>query len=141
MSDEKYGARGGGSYQFFEGGKIYNTGKSSVMIKNAFASRWDILNNEWGWLGYPTSDTVCNTKNTSCYQFFENGNAMYLSEKTGLHTIGGGIYKEWDKTGKEWGRLGYPTSDELYNQEGAYQTFEGGKIVWPSKTPSYIIYY
>ncbi len=140
-SDELYGNKGGGAYQTFQGGRIYYTSKGeSFIVQNAIYDKWNQLNAEWGSLGYPKTDTVCGIRDNGCYQIFQDGATIYQSSATGAHTLSGGIRAKWTSAGSEWGRLGYPTSDELYNADGAYQTFTGGTIYWPFSAASSIVY-
>ena len=109
--------------QNFEHGSLYLTknGNHIVMTKMQYES--------YGHLGNPKTDTTCGTKNSGCYQQFDKGH-IYQSSSTGSYTVFGGIYAKWETTGKEWGSLGYPTSNEHNENGNVVQHFEKGKITW-----------
>ncbi len=140
LSDETYGAKNNSSYQTFQGGTIYWTSRGGIVIFNQIADRWRELGSEWGMLDYPISDTICGTKNNGCYQLFNNTRTIYWSPATGAKTVWGGIYNAWSKVGKEWGRLGYPLTNEIYVDGGSYQDFEGGTIHWNSAQGTTVTY-
>jgi hypothetical protein len=142
ISDEQYGNKGSGAaYQLFQNGRVYWTGSASYEILNPIIDRWNQSNAEWGTLGYPVTSTICGIANGGCYQIFQNNVEIYWSQVTGSHTIAGGIRAKWGSTGSEWGPLGLPTSDELYEANGAYQTFEHGAIHYPyNGTPASVVY-
>jgi uncharacterized protein with LGFP repeats len=129
-SDEQYGNNGGGAFQLFQGGRIYYlaSGQSFIVLTNIY-NRWNQSGADWGSIGNPTSDTICGTKDGGCYQIFQNA-TIYWSTATGAHAIGGGIRAMWGSTGSEWGRLGYPTSEEQYSNNTAFQNFQGGTVTW-----------
>jgi uncharacterized protein with LGFP repeats len=139
-TNELYGLKDNASYQEFEGGSIYWTKNGGRIVLNSIYTRWNELGKENGKLGYPTNDTVCGTKNNGCYQTFSNGNTIYWSSSTGAKTVWGAIYSAWDKNQKEWGKLGYPISNEYYEGNVARQDFQGGSIQWSTTNGAQIIY-
>ena len=76
-------------------------------------------------------DQVCGLVRGGCYQAMQGANgSIYYSPKAGVHILFGGIKAKWMQLGYEWGRLGYPTSDEYMVSGGVRQDFEGGSITW-----------
>lgn len=124
--------------QTFENGIIYQKGSTSRIILNSIKTRWDELNGVNGKLGFPDSDTQCGTKNNGCYQMFNSGNTIFWSQATGAKTVWGAIYSKWNELGKEWGSLGYPTSNEYYVGGTAKQDFQGGTINWSSTRGAWV---
>ncbi|UTX51390.1 hypothetical protein KI440_00270 [Candidatus Saccharibacteria bacterium TM7i] len=114
VSDETYFT--GGAKQEFQGGIVFWLGSDSTI-----SVIYDVVN--------PTMNMVCGIRDNGCYQHFSNG-SIYWSQKSGAQRIGGGIKSYWDGQGSEWGKLGYPTSGELYHNGGARQTFQGGVVYW-----------
>lgn len=83
-----------------------------------------------GWLGAPEHPKHCGLVRSGCYQTFNNG-FLFQSPASGTHFIKNEIRGFWGRTGYEWGRYGYPTSDPLPINGSATdytQTFEGGII-------------
>jgi uncharacterized protein with LGFP repeats/GH25 family lysozyme M1 (1,4-beta-N-acetylmuramidase) len=87
-------------------------------------------------LGAPTSSTFCGIKDNGCYQTFRGGE-IFWSPATGATTSrAGAIRSLYRLTGAENGVMGFPTSGEQCGLKdgGCYQMFEGGAIMWSSKT-------
>lgn len=81
------------------------------------------------WVGEPVMDTLCGIKDGGCFQKFTK-TYLYYSPRSGSHMVFGGIYEKWDSLGKEWGSLGYPTSEEYTENGATIQQFQGGRIVY-----------
>ncbi|MDB5183464.1 MAG: hypothetical protein JWO07_145 [Candidatus Saccharibacteria bacterium] len=140
-SDEIYGGAGGSSHQNFEGGTIYWTSAGGRAVLSSINTRWQEIGAETGKLGFPTGDTMCGTKDGGCYQLFPNTNTIYWSQATGAKTVWGGIYAAWNSAGKEWGRLGYPTTNEYAASNGdTEQDFQGGSIFWNTTSGVRVVY-
>ena len=94
--------------------------------------KWLELGGKNGYLaGTPKTDEICGLSQNGCYQVFANS-YFYYTPETGAHEISGGIYTKWFKQGTEWGPLGYPTSEELRDENGTiYQQFQNGRIYAP----------
>ncbi len=125
-SDEMYFP--GGAKQNFEGGTVYwlgNNGKVLDINNEAVKNRYEQNQN----LGTSPMSTYCGIRDGGCYQHFSNG-SIYWSSTSGAQRIGGGIKSQWDKQGSEWGRLGYPTTGEIYTTSETKQEFQGGTIYW-----------
>lgn len=111
--------------QKFQNGEIRYTPNSTDAILNHFAS---LPTNQ---IGKPVGDSICKLKDGGCYHNFTEGVA-YWSQKTGTQPIRGGMLKKWQTTGKEWGKLGYPITDEYTENGQPTQRFQGGKITYTS---------
>jgi uncharacterized protein with LGFP repeats len=72
------------------------------------------------------------------------GWSVYWSSATGAHEVHGGILTAWSQFNREWGFLGYPTTDELGTPDGAgrYNDFAGagGSIYWTAATDAHEIH-
>ena len=85
--------------------------------------------------GSPTMNENCTLKDGWCYQVFERG-TVYWSPQSGAHNIHGGIRDKWASIGYEWGKLGFPISNEMggLKNDGVYQEFENGVIYYTDTT-------
>lgn len=110
--------------QNFEYGSIHYTNRG-----DSFYTLTKMNYNSFTYLGSPKQDTQCGIRNNGCYQIFEKG-YLYQSPATGSHAVMGAIYNKWTAAGREWGSLGYPTSEEYYSGNAMVQNFEFGKIQW-----------
>jgi uncharacterized protein with LGFP repeats len=89
---------------------------------------WGTQGYENGWMGYPTSPTVCGIKDNGCWQTFQTGAILY-SPATGAKPMRPAIHAAWGTQGYENGWLGYPTSDSVAATGGSYtQSFQSGTI-------------
>ncbi len=130
----------GGVYQTFQGGKIYwSIGAGAIKFSNELFDKWTAYGGESGFFGKPTTDSLCGLRNAGCYQLFKNG-TVYWSAATGAQVVHGGIKDKWISSGFENGRLGYPTSGEIANGGGVYQTFQGGTINWTAAGGASVVY-
>jgi uncharacterized protein with LGFP repeats len=85
---------------------------------------------------FPTSEEKCGLVRGGCFQPFQSG-SIYWSRATGAHTVGlrsPQIGRAWAAQAWERGRLGYPTGPERRLSTGWSQTFQGGTLVWNSRT-------
>ncbi|MFR9750756.1 glycoside hydrolase domain-containing protein [Nocardia sp. 004] len=131
---------GVGRFAQFEHGYIYwhpDTGAHAIpetLWEKFMAMRW-----ETGPLGYPVTERTILIGPDGLpwgeVQGFQGG-ALYrrLSSPTAFW-IHGVIRERWNRSGYENGPLGWPESDEIPWDTGAYQDFEHGRIYWtPSQT-------
>jgi peptidoglycan/xylan/chitin deacetylase (PgdA/CDA1 family) len=90
-------------------------------------------------LGTASSAITCGLRDGGCYQLYSGG-AIIWSPATGAHISVGGIRTAWAATSYENGRLGYPTTDEVcgLRNDGCYQLYQGGAIIWSSATGAHI---
>ncbi|TYP87167.1 LGFP repeat-containing protein [Blastococcus xanthinilyticus] len=129
--------RRGGTSQQFEGGAVYwSPATSSHGVWAPVLEAWGRLGYETGVLGYPVSDDI--ELRGGSGQVFQGG-AVYWSERTGAHAIGGAIRATWGRTGYENGVLGYPSSDPITLRGGVGQRFAGGKIYWTPATGAHVV--
>lgn len=76
------------------------------------------IRDAWGRLGYETSVAGLPTSAPAplsrggAFQRFA-GSQIYTQPQAGTHEVHGDIFADWGGLGWEYGRLGYPTSDEL----------------------------
>ncbi|MBP2437567.1 hypothetical protein [Microbacterium amylolyticum] len=75
--DRMCGLTGGGCYQQFQSGKIFQMSATSrgYAVHGAPSAAYRARGNENGWLGYPTSNASCAGDN--CRQSFENGSMTW----------------------------------------------------------------
>lgn len=132
ISDEY--ANGNVLTQNYEYGSIHYTAKG-----DSFYTLAQMNYNNFTYVGAPKQDTQCGIRNNGCYQAFEKG-YIYQSLNTGPHATIGAIYNKWTSAGREWGALGYPTSEEYYNGVAIVQNFEFGKILWNEQNGAIIQY-
>ena len=122
----------GYSIQQFEGGALAasDAGIYFILPKMNYTN--------YRYLGAPKQDTVCGTRDSGCFQRFDKG-FIYWSQASGARSVIGGSYDKWETVGKEWGVLGYPTSDEIYGSSIVVQKFQYGQIIHSKNGPKYIL--
>lgn len=120
----------GSRFQSFEIGDMYWEPKKPVRyILGGMAKAYAASGGPSGDLGYPTSDYIKN-KDGSRFQSFEIGD-MYWAPGNPVRYSLGGIAASYSEAGGPNGKLGYPTSDYIKNQDGSrLQKFEHGVISW-----------
>ncbi|WP_026928333.1 trypsin-like serine protease, partial [Granulicoccus phenolivorans] len=86
-------------------------------------------------LGNPTGDQVCGLSQGGCVRTYQGGTLAW-SSATGWHVTRNAIGAKWAAVGREGGRLGYPTTDEICGLTGGgcYQLFTGGAVLWSPAT-------
>lgn len=84
-------------------------------------------------LGFPNSDEICDGR-TGCFNTFTSGGVILWSQNTGAHFNRGAIREKYASLGYEQGWLGYPTTDEMCDNNGCQQDFTGGSIAWSPQT-------
>ncbi|GAB3706924.1 glucosaminidase domain-containing protein [Mariniluteicoccus flavus] len=128
-------AVGAATVQKFTGGAIVRTGGASLTVWGEIGKTWTRLGAERGKLGLPTSGEMCGLVGGGCFQRFTFG-AVYWSPQTGAHPVWGAIGERWADFSWEFGRLGYPTSDEMCGlvRGGCWQTFERGRLYFSPDT-------
>ncbi len=134
-SEEKVDSSGR-VYQEFEGGKIYWTAARGAWgILTNIEERYGALNGINGYLGAPYTLGGCGIRSGGCYQNFLGGN-IYWSPVSGTWDVSGGIGAKWIALGAERSTIGYPTAAETHGlkNNGAYQSYENGRIYWSPAT-------
>lgn len=126
---------GRGRWAKFAHGYIYWTPTTGARaIPNNIFETWAELGYERGPLGYPVAHhTVLPVDGlppkVGDVQAFEGGVIYRKYGKPGFY-VHGAIGETWKRQGFEKSRWGWPTSNEVAIQGGAYQEFEGGRITW-----------
>ncbi|MBT1001689.1 hypothetical protein KIH31_03660 [Paenarthrobacter sp. DKR-5] len=140
VTDEVRGLRGGGAYQSYQGGVlIWSPATGARESKGAIRAAWGATGFERGFLGYPVSNEYASA-GAGRVQDYQGGRIAW-SAATGAHVLRGAIGAAYAGAGGPAGVLGYPTGSEATGQRsgGAYQTFEGGRIVWSPATGARIL--
>jgi uncharacterized protein with LGFP repeats len=128
------GLRNGGCGQAFQGGSIHWSPATGAQITSGgIRTAWASQGWENGYLGYPTTGTICGLRNGGCGQAFQGG-SIHWSPATGAQITSGAIRDAWARQGWESGRLGYPTAGETVSGGVARQTFQGGSITVDLRT-------
>ena len=133
------GVRDGGCWQAFQSGVVmYSPATGAKSMRPFVHQAWVAEGYENGWMGYPTSPSVCGIKDGGCWQLFQGGLVMY-SPTTGAQTMRPSIHTAWVSQGYENGWLGFPTSGSQPSANGGYtQNFQGGTIAVDSAgNPTY----
>ncbi|MFJ6002737.1 GH25 family lysozyme [Arthrobacter sp. NPDC092385] len=141
-SNEACGLTGGGCYQNFQNGQIHRSSTTDPYVTTGNLARaWAGSGWEQGRLGYPTSNTICGLIGGGCLQTFQKGN-IYTSPSTGTAITTGSIDATWSALGRERGKLGYPTGNEVCGLTGGgcYQNFQNGQIHKSPTTGTYPTY-
>lgn len=121
---------GKGRFAQFDKGFIYWSPDSGAHpIPNELFGKFAAFGWEAGPLGYPVTDPATVKNGDGWVQGFQGG-AIYRKNGQDAHVIWGEIRRRWNDSGFESGPLGWPTSDEVKYDTGAYQRFENGIILW-----------
>ncbi|WP_448626976.1 reprolysin-like metallopeptidase [Geodermatophilus sp. URMC 64] len=119
-----------GCAQTFQGGTLIGSDSGTVRIlKGAIRTRWTAAGGVAGALGYPDMDEYCGLPDGGCFQHFQGG-AVYWTRTTGAHTVSGELLAEWERSGGEYGRLGYPLDEPQVIGGDTVQRFEGGTLTY-----------
>jgi hypothetical protein len=133
-------ADGAGRFAQFEHGYVYwhpDTGAHA--IPETLWGKFEQLGWEAGPLGYPITDRAVlsgpDGQAAGEVQGFQGG-ALYRRQSSGsVYRVHGAVRDRWNRAGYENGPLGWPASDEIPWDTGAYQNFEHGRIYWtPAQT-------
>jgi len=128
---------GKGTYQNFQGGRLYWRPLSESMdIPTNLLNAYITAGSENGYLGLPNKSTACNLKDNGCWMRFDGGK-IYWSTGSGAFDIhSGAVDGKYAELNYESGTLGYPRSREIPtgNTCGGYkdvkQEFQNGTIQW-----------
>lgn len=118
----------GGVYQTYQGGSIYwspaTGGRALLTDYNAKFTGSGGLDT----LGFPGTNKVTGLKDGGAYQNFQKG-ALISAPSVGVRLSIGKTRDAWAVTGFEWGKLGYPTTDNYVIADGStVQDYQGGRI-------------
>jgi len=121
-----------GQSQTFEAGTMFRNGAIGEVrsVQGLIGDRYLELGGPNSVLGFPVRDEETLDDPRGAYSAFENGR-MYYSDNSGTHfLLNGPLAAAWEDEGYEHaGGLGYPTSDEVVNDDGSRSaTFQRGSI-------------
>ncbi|WP_260850509.1 LGFP repeat-containing protein [Rhodococcus sp. WB9] len=125
-SDEIVNPDGVGRRQHFQGADIYwNFAPGAHVIGGAIRDKWNTVGAERNdsLLGYPTTDEMGLPDGQGRMNRFERG-VIYWSPANGAHPITGLIQDQWERSGYEQGRFGYPINDQYVMDGGVAQDFQ-----------------
>ncbi|AKE42126.1 trehalose corynomycolyl transferase C [Corynebacterium kutscheri] len=129
----------GGFFVSFQNGNIYWTpATGAIAVPADILHAWGDLKWENGDLGYPIAEAK--EINGGLVQQFQNGYVVRTADKKNFW-VRGEIAKKYGSVDTANSRLGYPTSNEIIIDGGAFQQFEHGNVYWSAKTGAHIIYY
>jgi titin len=142
-TDETATPDGVGRFNHFaKGASIYFTPDTGAhAIYGAIRAKWEAFDWEKGVLGYPTNDESATGDGVGRFSHFTGGGSIYWTPSTGANAVYGAIYNTWAELDWEYGRLGYPTSDEYGIPGGRRSNFVGGTISWRPSTGTSVNYY
>lgn len=130
----------GGYFLRYEKGWVYYNPKlyQAFAIWGETMKKYQAVNFETGWLGFPTTDPQNTPNRTGTYQHFDGG-SIYYSPATGYHYIAGAFKVYWATKGWENStELGFPKTDEIVisiNGYTRYQQFEKGTLFFGNNKP------
>jgi SpoIID/LytB domain protein len=119
---------GGVAWQEYQNGRLYWSASTGVHLLRGGLLAAYLAAGGPASFGAPASDEAYTAG--GAYNLFPNDVIFIWSPDTGAHYVRSGIRARWAKLGSEWGRLGFPTSDEVYLAGGVYSSFTGGRIYW-----------
>jgi len=93
-----------------------------------------------GIVGYPTTDELTTLFGGGRYNFFEHGSIIWKSGTNEAFEVHGQIRGHFQALSNEWGRMGFPTSDEV--QVGTTRrrnSFDFGNIYWTSSAGAWAV--
>lgn len=130
----------GGVKQNYQGGTIYWSPEFGANSMPAdYSAKFDAVGG-LDILGFPGTNKVTGLKDGGSYINFQKG-ALISSPSTGVRLSTGKTRDAWAGTGFEFGRLGYPTTDNYVVADGStVQDFQGGRITVPKDGPAKIEY-
>lgn len=131
-SDERDAARGGRFNEFQNGFIYWHPKLGAHAVYGLIGQKWNQLGREKG-VGYPVTDEQAAARGGR-FNDFEDGKSIFWNPRAGAHLVYGAIRTEWIKQGREGGRCGYPTSDEIADGSARRSNFEKGFIRWSART-------
>ena len=138
-ANEMKDAANGGVYQHFTGGSIYfHPSTGAHRVTGGIRNLWEGQGWERGHMGYPTGEETT-TAGGGVYQTFQGG-AAYWHPRTGTYYVHDAMLGAYGRAGYEWGRYGYPLSNETPSANGGvYQIFQGGTAYWSPRSGSHAV--
>ncbi len=124
-------------YQKYQNGIIIG-GKDKVYrtISGKLYVEWEKIKDK---IGYPIDQAGSNASTGITWQTFQNG-LIVGSNKTGYYESRGSIRNAWQQSGFESGKLGFPTSNIIVDEENdiSYQEYQGGIIILTKENKTFI---
>lgn len=118
----------------FEHGAIYWTkGRGAKEVHGDIWKKWNSMGRETGTLGAPTTDQQTARNGYGRISLFDHG-AVYWSSGRGAKEVHGDIWKRWNALGRETGKMGAPTTDQLTVEWTRVSRFDKGWLVWSTST-------
>jgi uncharacterized protein with LGFP repeats len=138
LEDTVCGLRDGGCRQRFETGTFYwRAGVGAQWVIDPMRGRHSAMGAETGRLGYPTTESRCNSVTLGCYQRFQGGVVSWRwSVPEPPTAIYGAIRQRWNAAAGADGPMGYPVAEEKcgLTRGGCTQDFSWGTITWSPQT-------
>ncbi|NNG39159.1 peptidoglycan DD-metalloendopeptidase family protein [Flexivirga sp. ID2601S] len=107
-------------------------------VSGRIGERWRELGGPNSPLGNPTGEEIATPR--GAWRQFEHG-VMIWSPETDAHPNYGAIRERYADYDYEYGRLGFPISDEYQiKEDGRWQEFEHGAIYWSPATGAHAVY-
>ena len=102
---------------------------------SAISEKYKQLGGADSFLGAPTTPEATTPDGAGSFRHYQQG-SIYFHPATGAHEVHGLIRQKWAALGWELSPLGYPMTDEidLFDGSGKVSKFQGGEILWKSKT-------
>lgn len=131
---------GRGRFVHFEHGSIYWSPQTGAFaIPGDMVQYWGTQGWENSHIGYPVAEAQ--GINGGLVQEFENGWLTRNPDGSNHFLIHGAIAGKYGEMGTANSVLGYPTSNEIPVNGGAFQQFEHGNIYWSPQTGAHFIEY
>ena len=125
---------GRGWWQGYQNGAIIGTPSTGFWESiNPIRERWAQTGYQNGFMGYPTGPVVVTVDKSASWQQYEHG-VFIWGKDTGTWESKGGIRDYWAKMGYQTGKLGFPTSPEMWNGRGWWQGYQNGAIIGTPST-------
>lgn len=124
----------GGCQQQFQGGwLLWSPATGAHNSWGMLRDRYLQLGGHKGWLGYPSSDEMCDAR--GCWQDYQGG-SLALNGQRGLHWVRSAIRDRYLAKGGRNGMFGYPSSDEIcgLRDGGCFQAFGPDGFYWSPTT-------
>ncbi|MDR7330455.1 alpha/beta hydrolase-fold protein [Corynebacterium guangdongense] len=139
VTGERVTPDGRGRYVHFENGSIYWTAANGAYaIPKDMFTYWGTQGWENSKIGFPVAEGV--EIDGGLVQKFENGWLTRSADGKNA-VVHGAIGAKYGEIGTADSDLGYPTSDEIPLQGGAFQRFENGNIYWSPATGAHVVLY
>lgn len=130
----------GGCFQSFEHGRIYWSPASGAnFVRGDIDLRWSQQGWETGFLGYPTTDEIC--QDGYCAQDYQGGAITWRPDGRRGLIVKGAINAEWRRIGGVGGLMGPAQIEEQcwLRDGGCFQRFDYGHIYWSPATGAHFV--